>query len=289
MLLFRPLEPADFPAVKPFFALTDSRLCDTTSVLFLWRKHFSTEFCLSNGSLFIKQTYGSPTFMTPIGGDYLAGIEAILATCRASGLRAIFSVVTEDELSVLRSRFTVLRADEMGGWADYLYESRDLIDLPGKRFHGQRNHISQFDRRYPNHLFEPLTDMAAARDFLDRFYARNPPDGELSIAEHSLIYELLEKYDLYGQVGGLLTVGGTAASLSVGEVVGDTLFVHIEKADTDYVGVYQKTVNLFARAYGGNTRFINREEDMGIEGLRRSKLSYHPTALLTKYMTELAL
>jgi hypothetical protein len=289
MLLFRPLELADFPAVKPFFSRSHTRLCDWTSVLFMWRKHFSTEFCLQEETLFIKQTYREPTFMAPSGGDFIQGIEHILTYCRAVGCRAVFSVVTKDELERMRTRFAVLRADEMTGWADYLYRTRDLTELPGKRYHGQRSHISRFDRLYPNHLFIPLTDMAAARSFLGRLYAKNPPQGELGLFERGLIDEVLDRYDVYGQSGGLLTVDGAVVSLSVGEVVGDTLFVHIEKADTAYAGAYQKTVNLFARAYGGNTEFINREEDMGIDGLRQSKLSYHPAALLEKYMVELEL
>ncbi len=289
MLHFRPLELADFPAVRPFFYRSATRLCDCTSVLFLWRKHFSTAFCVQDDTLFIRQNYEEPTFMTPVGGDFDRGIEAILETCRAEGNRAVFSVVTEDELAVMRARHRVLRAERMDGWSDYLYSSRDLIELSGKRYHGQRNHISRFDRLYPNHLFAPLTDMAAARGFFDHFYAKNPPEGELALMEREIIRELLERYDMYGQVGGVLLVGGQIVSVSVGEIVGDTLFVHIEKADTDYAGAYQKTVNLFARAYGGTVEYINREEDMGIEGLRRSKMSYHPVAQLEKYMVELAL
>ncbi len=266
MLHFRPLELADFPA-----------------------KHFSTEFCLHDGSLFIKQMYGEPTFMAPVGGDFHQGIEAILAYCRAVGCRAVFSVITRDELDAIQAKYRALWVKEMTGWSDYLYESQDLIELAGKRYHGQRNHISQFNRLCPNCLFAPLTDMAAARKFFDRLYAKNPPTDDLAKVECGFIYEILDHYDTYGQVGGVLTVNREIVSVSIGEIVGDTLFVHIEKADTTYTGVYPKTVNLFARAYAGNTRYINREEDMGIAGLRQSKLSYHPVAQLEKFMVELSL
>ena len=87
----------------------------------------------------------------------------------------------------------------------------------------------------------------------------------------------------------MLFVDETAVSLTIGEVLGDTLFVHIEKADISYAGAYQKTVNISARMMGNCVRYINREEDMGYEGLRTSKLSYHPAMLLEKWAVEVSL
>jgi hypothetical protein len=254
----------------------------------MWRGYFSTEIAVGGESLYVKQHYdGLPTYMIPIGGDFYAGMETLLAYCRLRSHRALFSVVSKEELEHIRARYRVVRAEPMRAWFDYLYESQDLIELKGRRFHGQRNHISRFGREHPNHAYEPLTDTEAARAFVGRLYQQHPPEDRIAEYEQRLVYEVLERYGEYGQVGGVLTVGGEIVSVSIGEVVGDTLFVHIEKADTSYNGAYQKTVNCFARLYGGNTRYINREEDMGIEGLRRSKLSYHPAALLEKYMVEI--
>jgi hypothetical protein len=255
----------------------------------MWRGLFATEIAAGD-SLYVKQHYnGVPTFMAPVGGDFHIGMETILAYCRVHKYKALFSVVSKDELEMMRERYTVKDVKPMTDWHDYLYEAQDLTGLKGRRYHGQRNHIARFEREYPNHIYSPLTDITAARAFLDRYYRQRPPNGELSRFEQALAYEILEHWDDYGQLGGVLSVDGEAVSLSVGEVVGDTLFVHIEKADMSYAGAYQKTVNGFCRLYGGGVRYINREEDMGIEGLRRSKLSYHPAALLEKYMVEVGL
>ncbi|MDR0294462.1 MAG: phosphatidylglycerol lysyltransferase domain-containing protein [Oscillospiraceae bacterium] len=290
MVSFRPLEQADISTVRPFFEQSASRLCDCSSVLVMWRKFLSAEIAFGGDALYVKlRNGGVPAFMTPLGGDFYVGMETLLAYCRIHRCRPLFSAVAGDELERLRARYRIIRAEPMRDWFDYLYESRDLMELKGRRFHGQRNHISRFDREYPNHAYGPLTDTKAALAFIERYFSMNPPADGLGSAEREIVCEVLEKYHEYGQLGGVLTVDGEIVSVSVGEVVGDTLFVHIEKADTSYAGAYQKTVSLFAREYGGGARYINREEDMGIEGLRRSKLSYHPAALLEKYLVELAI
>ena len=98
------------------------------------------------------------------------------------------------------------------------------------------------------------------------------------------IFEVLDHFDEYAFLGGILRVDGAIVGISMGEIVRDTLYVHIEKADVRYSGVYQKLVNCFAREFvTDEVRYINREEDVGDPGLRKSKLSYHPVALQEKY------
>ena len=97
--------------------------------------------------------------------------------------------------------------------------------------------------------------------------------------------EVLNNLDLYDMKGGLLMVEDRLAGFSLGEVLGDTLFIHIEKADREIFGAYQMLVSQFAQAYAGEgVSFLNREDDVGDPGLRTSKLSYHPVALLEKYV-----
>jgi hypothetical protein len=289
MIVFRPLEIKDLPVIMPFFHKSASRLCERSATLCMWRDYFKTEIAVGE-SLYIKQeSDGTPVFLTPIGGDFYFGMETILSYCRIHSIRAIFPITAKDELDRIRARYNVINVSPMRGWFDYLYESRDLTELKGRRYHGQRNHISRFERLYPDHQYLPLTDTAAAVDFLTRFDQTYPPVCDVSRFERTIPYEVLEHWEAYNQLGGVLTAGGRVISLTVGEVVGDTLLIHIEKADTAYHGAYQKTVNAFARLFGPKARYINREEDMGIEGLRKSKLSYHPVALLEKYTVEIAL
>ena len=100
--------------------------------------------------------------------------------------------------------------------------------------------------------------------------------------------EFLRDFDAYAPLAGLLRVNGRVAGFSAGEIVGDTLIIHIEKADIAYEGVYQALVNEYAKCFvTPGVRYINREEDAGDEGLRRSKESYHPVRLLEKYLVQI--
>jgi hypothetical protein len=287
MILFRPLKIEDIPVILPYFERSESRLCEHSAALIMWRNYYVTDIAV-DGALFVKQrSSDAPAFYSVVGGDFLAGMEKLIAYCRASRQKALFSPVTEHELGVIKSRYRIKSACLVRDRFDYLYDVRDMIELRGRRFHGQRSHISRFDREYPNSIYAPLTDLPGAKGFLERYYKKRPPDDDTSRYERTLTYEVLERWEDYGQLGGVLIANGEVISLSVGEVIGDTLFVHIEKADVSFPGAYQKTVNSFARLYGGGVRYVNREDDMGIEGLRKSKLSYHPAALLEKYIVEI--
>ena len=100
--------------------------------------------------------------------------------------------------------------------------------------------------------------------------------------------EFLRDFAAYAPLAGLLRVNGRVVGFSAGEIVGDTLIIHIEKADIAYEGIYQVLVNEYAKCFvTPDVRYINREEDVGDEGIRRSKESYHPVRLLEKYLVRI--
>jgi hypothetical protein len=106
--------------------------------------------------------------------------------------------------------------------------------------------------------------------------------------EYLKTIEVLENYDVYRAIGGLLRVNGEVIAFSIGEILNRVLFVHIEKADISYRGAYQVINNEFAKHFcTDDILFINREEDVGDEGLRTSKKSYHPRGLLNKYIVKI--
>ena len=119
-----------------------------------------------------------------------------------------------------------------------------------------------------------------------RSFAKNTGVHTVS-AENKMTESVIQNLDKYGMPGGVLTADGKIVGFSIGEVVGDTLFTHIEKADRNCKGAYQMLVNCFSESFGKDTTFINREEDMGDEGLRRAKEAYHPVLLLKKYIVEI--
>ena len=102
---------------------------------------------------------------------------------------------------------------------------------------------------------------------------------------------MLENYKKYNMLGGVLRVNGKIIGYSIGEIIGDTLFDHIEKADISYHGAYQMLTNSFLKEFAADesVKYVNREEDCGDEGLRKSKLSYHPVELIEKNTIIIAL
>ena len=109
--------------------------------------------------------------------------------------------------------------------------------------------------------------------------------GEAAEENHK-VQEVLEHLDQYGLVGGVLRADGAIVGFTLGEVLRDTLYIHIEKADRDYPGAYQMLCRQFCTAYAGGLAYVNREEDMGNLGLRKAKRDLHPVTQLKKYTVE---
>ncbi len=135
-------------------------------------------------------------------------------------------------------------------------------------------------------MFVPVTEetLPAALAFLDEYEQHAPLDKVIEAEEMKRAKELLADSLVLGQKAGYIDVAGTIVALSVGEVVGDTLHCHVEKARVDYAGSYQAIVSWFAKyAVEKDTLYINREDDSGEENLRYSKLAYRPICMIDKY------
>ena len=201
----------------------------------------------------------------------------------------LFFPVAASALEALRTRYPDAEVCPLRDWYDYLYNASDMAGFPGKRFHGQRSHVNKFDRLYPDWRFEPITaeNLPAVRAYFEDHAVRFRKDeSETALAEEGCVRDFLEHYFDYGGApqSGVLFVGDRVIGFSCGEIVGDTLIIHIEKADTAFDGAYQKLVCEYAKMYAGGVRYINREEDLGDPGMRQSKERYHPVALLEKYL-----
>ena len=171
-------------------------------------------------------------------------------------------------------------------WNDYLYLASDIVELRGKKFSGQRNHINKFKKLYPSATFTEITeaDVEDIKAFCHGYFHDFGAEyGEEAAYEEEHIYEQLDNLLAYGQNTGVLRVNGDVVGFSIGEVVGEVLIIHTEKANKAYDGVYPMLVQSFAKMHvTEKVKYINREEDCGVEGLRTSKRSYHPICLLNK-------
>lgn len=295
MLSFSPVCIGNAMQMQPYLALQPFRSCDyTVGSIFQWRAYFSSEFAIEDDMLIMCVAYpGEGRYYTyPVGwGNLDKALDAIEADALARGQALRFCCVPEEGVAPLSARFGARASfSTRRDWADYLYSAADLIAFPGKRYHTQRNHLNRFERENPGAAFVPLDadTLAQAIHFLNGYERHVPPHKVIEAEEMRRSKELLAHTVLLEQKAGFIDVGGTVVALAIGEVVGDTLYVHTEKARVDYAGAYQAIVSRFAAyACTEGVLYINREDDSGEEGLRYSKMAYRPIRLIDKYWADI--
>lgn len=294
-LKFEPVEIKHAEIINAAFETQVYRTSNfTCGSAVMWRKIYDLKICEYAGTVILSAKYQSEGLChsIPVGnGDIKAALRAVYENCRKNGQKCIFNDVPEPALDLLYGFFgsencTVSHSDS---WDDYVYSSHDLITYSGKKYNGQRNHVNKFKRLYPDAEFVPIDEQNYddAFSFLRRYIADNSDGTESGEAESCADIELMKHFFELNLYGAILTVGSKIVSVSIGEQVGDTLFIHIEKGVTDYQGVYQVMVQRFAEKYAAKAEYINREEDDGVEGLKKSKLSYHPVFMLKKLSVEI--
>lgn len=223
--------------------------------------------------------------MQPIGdGDLGAVITVLEADAALSGepLR-LYGVDTAhkellEELYPDKFAFAAPRST-----MDYIYLCSELATLPGRRFQPKRNLINQFKAAYSYH-FEAIdaTNIDHCKELNNSW--RKSKGIDSSDPEQLALQRMFDHFDTLPIRGWILYADTKPSAFTIGSAVGcDTFCIHIEKADTSIKGAAAMINTLTAQALQSNYKFINREEDMGIPGLRKAKLSYHPVQLLSKY------
>lgn len=295
MEAFQAITTKDIAVLNRYFAMHGTRLCnDSAGAAVLWQPYFQDAHLILDDTLLLREEFPGvgTVFSPPIGTNVENAYAFLEQACRERGQKLRFFPVTEPELAEMRARYAQVEATLLRDWCDYLYDAQDMVQFRGRRFNGQRNHIHRFQRLYPNWRFEDITadNLPELRAFFEDFAARYRKENETAQVEEQCVRDFLAHYFDYAPLGGLLRVEDQIVGFSAGEVVGDTLIIHVEKADVAYDGVYQVLVNEFAKRFvTDGVQYINREEDVGDEGVRKSKLSYHPLRLLEKYLVEVTL
>lgn len=229
---------------------------------------------------------GAPHFIFPSGnGDYREVIAEMKLFSAAMGKPLILAGVTEKTLPLLDELFHgefTTEYDRNG--SDYIYLTSDLAELKGKKYHSKRNHLAKLE----NYTYSPVSekDFDDCICFCTRSYnSRSDAADHSFVAEQYAINTYFSYFEELGLSGGIIRINGEIAAVTLGERLNsETFCVHIEKADTAFPGIYAGINKLFAENGAKDLKYINREEDLGIEGLRKSKLSYHPAFLLNKYI-----
>ena len=295
MLEFTKLELKDINKLKPFFSYSKNMICDNTvGGAFMWRDYFEVEYALYNNTVIFKAKvrYHNDViaFSPPLGEDFNGSIDKIVEYCHFNKLPVIFYNVTGYDMEMLHEIFGDSKTVDYDDWSDYIYTKTDITTLAGRKFSGQRNHINYFKKNFVNYSFDVITNdnINEVLDFFHEFHLKLDKGTGVFTEEYEKTIEVLDNFEVYDTLGGLLRVNGKVIAFSLGEIVNGVLFIHVEKADINYRGAYQMINNEFAVYYASDdVVFINREEDVGDEGLRTSKKSYHPCGILQKHIVEI--
>lgn len=288
MLEFKKIEIDDIKIYKKFIANTDELSCDSTFInLLVWQCSYNNMIAVSDGLLFIKTgASGKESFRLPIGHDLKKGIGMIKEYCgdRSPSFYASEGKALDEFKESFGKEFDFI---EIRDAFDYIYSRETLAELGGKKYHSKRNHINSFNKKYDWH-YETITtnNIPDIKLCAKQWYEEKADKMDRHmICERDGLETILNNMDILGAKGGAIYVGKKVIAFTIGSAINDKVFnTHIEKALSDYSEAYTLINREFAKNELADYTLINREDDMGIEGLRKAKLSYYPEILLKKYM-----
>ncbi len=250
----------------------------------LWKEAIGLTICKTDTALYMHLDVDD-CFLLPITDDLPKAIAELEAHCSESGQRFHLECVPlEQALELEKMGYTI---EHVRALDDYLYESEKLIHLRGRKLQAKRNHISQFERNYTYSVRSLST-----KEMRDECYTmasttwvdtKNSNTKEIQ-DELRAMRLAFDNWEALGLVGMLVCVDHHLTAFTVGEIIDDQLaIVHFEKGDTSYIGIYSVINQLFCSQYLSDVKYVNRQEDAGVEGLRKAKLSYKPDLMVEKY------
>lgn len=295
MIEFFTPELTDRALVDSYFLPSGYRCCEYAFTnIFAWRDAFQEEIATCAGYLTVR--CAGPRYFWPAGkGDIRPMLQALELDAKAQGKPLSFYALTEAEKERLEQlypgKFTFTLARD--GF-DYCYDIHRLADLTGKKLHAKRNHINRFMDNNPSWVYEEITPQTLPeclemdKEWYRRSMVREGAAEERDLGDEGIaLRTAMDHYHALGLEGGLIRVYGEVVAFTMGDRLNsDTYDVHFEKAYGELQGAYAMINREFARwvrAKHPNVRYLNREDDMGVEGLRKAKESYYPDRMVEKY------
>ncbi len=272
----------------------------TFTNLFMWRKSYDIKYLVIDDMLCLMPKHGdgprSATF--PIGfmnedgteHDIVPVVNTLLEECKMHGYEPLLRIYDERALQKLNDAFPgkFLISEDINSF-DYVYRVEDLINLSGKKYHAKKNHINKFKSlyswEYQSISRENLDECLA---LFEKWHEKKGDEAFGLDEEREAVQELFNHWDSLDVRGGCIRVDGEMVAFSVGEpLCGKTAVIHLEHADTDYQGSFAMMNQQFLEHEWQEFEYVNREEDMGIPGMRKVKESYRPAFMVKKYIATL--
>lgn len=268
------------------------------SSLYMWRKLNNVKYAVLDDVLIIeKNEEGKGTFYTQLFGynkDNLTSIidELIKRNSNFTDRDFLFGDVDEEFMEDLKkyTDFKIEAVEDIDDW-EYIYNTKDLIELKGKKYHGKKNHVNSFLKNY-TYGIKTIDDENVKKDCMDLLHKWH--DEVAVTVDKEMIMEIDAIRDLFGELhffdlnSFAVYVDGVLAGFAVGERVNNNMAViHVERGELSYKGIYAFLNKQFLVDSFSDTEFVNRQEDTGNAGLRKAKQSYHPAKMVKKYLVKL--
>lgn len=289
---FAPITLRDKSLYENYLSNENGRGCEFSFTnLYLWGRQ---NFAVLNNHIVLFSQFGRRTYyLYPLGnGDKKEVLDAIIADAKAKGILCQITgldALAKQNIETLYPGKFRFHSDE--GMYDYVYSIDDLADLKGKKYHGKRNHLKRFFEAFPNYTVHPIGEdnISKVKQFTEDWYrtrlAENP-NNDFHL-EKAALEKAFRDHKALGMEGLVLLDGERILAFTLASrLEEDTFDVHFEKARSDIQGAYPAINYEFARYIRNkypNIRYLDREEDMGLEGLRKAKQSYHPHHMVKKY------
>lgn len=288
---FHPIRIEDKDIIRSITAKAECRNCDFNFMnLMSWRFLYNTEMGVHAGWLLFRfYTEGHLAYLMPQGGeDWHEIIEWLMNDARKAGHPFLMLGVCQNSVALLDSvKPDFFHWSYDRNYCDYVYEREKLETLAGKKLQPKRNFVNRFIKAHPDYEFRPLTaaEVPLCRQLEQQWKEDRPINSDKHNYENerrSMDY-VFDHWEELDAQGGTIFVDGRLVAFTFGAPINyDTYDVCVEKADASVEGAYAIINRDFVRSLPEQYIYVNREEDLGVEGLRHAKLSYHPTFLLEK-------
>ena len=293
---FKDIKLEDKEIIQSFTLKHWRRNCELSFVnLYSWSFLYHTQYAVFEDFLLFRFFYNDElVYMMPIGEGFLKRpLEAIINDAKSLGkpfrIQGACQNLCEELENAMPNTF---KYSANRKYSDYIYLRENLVTLKGKKLQSKRNFINRFLKNNSNYQYKKLTPDLVQQciDLEYLWYSKNITAEEIETlsAERTALTLAITNLEALEILGGVLFVNDKIAAFTYGCPINyETFDVCIEKADTNIEGAYTMINNEFAKHIPEQYKYINREEDLDILGLRKAKLSYHPEMILEKYNVEL--
>ena len=291
MIDFQKLDPACRDLYNQYLTCGCRRGCEYSFTnLYLWGRQNAA---IVEGQLVIFSQFDRKSiYLYPVGCcGKQDTLDALIRDAKERGIPCRFTGLNQDDCAELERLYPgKFRYHFDRDSFDYVYDINDLADLKGKKYQKKRNHLNRFRQEHPEHCFQPITreNIPQVQQMVDKWYEmRLAQDPHMDFhMERAAINKAFRFFEALGMEGLVLIVDGEMVAMTMGSPLNeDTFDIHFEKALDVMDGTYPAINQGFAqylREKHPQVRYLNREDDMGLEGLRKAKLSYYPAYMQEK-------